>query len=41
MSKYDKLKKKHESCKMKMSASQWRKFAIEKKIPCPVCGEWY
>lgn len=39
MSKYDKLKEKHADCKKKMSSREWKKFAIEGKGVCPVCGE--
>jgi len=41
MSYYDKIKECHLQCKKKMTASQWRKFAIERTITrCPVCKKY-
>ena len=40
MSKYDDLKKRHESCKAQMSSRDWQKFAIQSKpYLCPICGK--
>jgi hypothetical protein len=40
MSKYDELKKKHAACKEKMTAAEWKKFAIQRKpYYCPICGK--